>query len=106
MFRSRLLICLLLAVTSVHVLLADSLGHEHEWPTPGSEMAWTQISGTPASNTAPASLLDHCCQCQGMMALRFVTLAAPLPPASFQTQPAPQLPLSPLFDIDRPPILS
>lgn len=106
MLRSRLLICVLLALTSVHVLLADSLGHEHEWPSPGSEMAWTQIDGAPASGTAPASLLDHCCQCQGMMTLRFATLSTPPLPASFQILRAPLLPLSPLFDIDRPPIVS
>ncbi len=106
MLRSRLLICLLLALTSVHVLLADSLGHEHEWPSAGSETVWTQIGSAPVSSTAPTSLLDHCCQCQGMMTLRFATVSTPPLPASFQTLRASLLPLSPLFDIDRPPIVS
>lgn len=105
MLRSRLLICLLLVFTSMHVLVTDSFAHAHEHP-PGTVPALVQGEVPASSHGLVASASHHCCQCQGVMTLRLSLMPPQKPSASHGPVRTPGLPLAPLFEIDRPPIVS
>ncbi len=102
--RLRVLIYLLLSLTSIHVLVADVGVHESLAPhSSDGPMAEVNHSHQLAGDDS-VSVVQHCCQCHGFVSsLAMLSVNRPLPPSR-----GPALlitvPPAPAFDFYRPPI--
>lgn len=102
--RLRVLIYLLLSLTSVHVLVADMGVHENLVPhTSDTSMAQVNHSHQ-ITGDQPVSVVQHCCQCHGFVSMPAVVTTGRPPSPPHGPAPLIAVPPAPAFDFYRPPI--
>lgn len=102
--RLRVLIYLLLSLTSIHVLVADVGVHESLVPhTTDGAMAEVNHSHQLAGEDS-VSVVQHCCQCHGFVSPPTMLAVNRPPPPSRGPAPLITVPPAPAFDFYRPPI--
>lgn len=102
--RLRVLIYLLLSLTSVHVLVADVGVHESLVPH-SSDGPMAEVNHShQAAGEEGLSVVQHCCQCHGFVSPPAVLAVNRPPPPSRGPAPLLVVPPAPASDFYRPPI--